>query len=204
VLSQWNISLWPLFPPNHYACDQGLHDVIGIDRGPPGHVVGTDEVFTVEMARTICMVLVTLAFTGPGWPFGSHCLDCGLVSSVWNEMADLSMVTILSRITIERQRTITKRFLLVLTLSFFMSYIRSFGIHLTDFFVRFWSCLRVRLVFLFETPLALVSFFKVTRLSFSMLAATSGINAGVVFFLFEFRCCSFAAGLPSLTFFKMS
>jgi hypothetical protein len=87
----------------------------------------------------------------------------------------------------ERRRTIAKKSSLVLIRSFFISSVRSFRTHLTDFFVRFRSCLRVRLIIFLETPWALASLFRVTHLSFSMSAATSVINAGILFCRFEVR-----------------
>ncbi len=148
--------------------------------------------------------MCTLAFTGPGCPFGSHCIDCCFVSGVWKETADSSMVTILSSSNMEWQRTIVKKSSLVLTRSFFISSVRSFGTHLADFFVRFRSCLRVRLMVLLETPWALASLFRITHLSFSMSTATSAINSGVLFFRLEllWRCrfsiCNFLQDVVDL------
>jgi hypothetical protein len=44
------------------------------------HINGADEALGFEEGQPICFVLIAVALTGMGWPFGSHCLDCCLVS----------------------------------------------------------------------------------------------------------------------------
>ncbi len=63
---------------------QDLDGVGGVDGGAPGDDVRIDEAARIKNATTICLVRLawTRAFSGPGWPFGIHCLLCFFVSGV--------------------------------------------------------------------------------------------------------------------------
>ncbi len=77
-----------------------------------------------------------MALIGPGAPFTSHCLDCCLVCGVWNDTADSSMVTIWSNIAMEWRRSSDMKAPQALTLSFFMSWLKSLGTQRADFLMR--------------------------------------------------------------------
>ncbi len=93
-----------------------------------------------KKASTICLFLVawTLALIGPDLPFSCHSLLCCLVSGVWNDIADSSIVIILSNMG-ERWQTIARNSSLVHTRSFFMSTVSSLGTHLANFLDKFRS-----------------------------------------------------------------
>jgi hypothetical protein len=78
----------------------------------------------------------TLALIGPGAPFTSHYLLCCLVWGMWKDTADSSMVTIQSNIAMEWRRSSDMKAPQVLTLSFFMSWLRSLGTYRADFLER--------------------------------------------------------------------
>ncbi len=135
----------------------------------------------------------------PGAPFTSHCLLFCLVWGVWKDTADSSMVTIRSNIALEWWRTSDKKAPQVLTLSFFMSWLRSLGTHRADFFERWRSSWRVAWIILVDTPWASQSFRTVTRLSLATWAVISATKVGSRILRLPLKSLWSAACFPSLT-----
>ncbi len=130
--------LQPLLLENLQEFSSGIHNIVSVHHGPPGHVVGVDETLTVKEGQTICFILDTwtLALIGPGVPFPTHCLECCLVWRVWMDTEDSFMVTIKSSIAMECWQISAMKGSQIPTLLFFISWVRSLGTHQANIFER--------------------------------------------------------------------
>jgi hypothetical protein len=133
---------------------------------------------TIILVRLAC----TLALTGPGSPFFSHCFDCCFVSGVWKDTIDSSIVTILSNMALEWRRTIDKNASHVLTLSCFCLLSNSRGTHLADFLTNPSSWCKMEWMVLTDVLWTIESFLMVIRRSSCTVAATSATRAGLLTF----------------------
>ncbi len=92
---------WPLLLENFQELAQGIHDVVGVHRCPPGHVVGADEALGVEEGQDhlLAPAGLHLGLGGASWPFRSFL--CCLIWGVWKDTTDLSKVTAWSSIAMK-------------------------------------------------------------------------------------------------------
>jgi hypothetical protein len=68
----------PRLSKNLQKPSQGLLDVFGIDSLALGDAVSVN--YALRMKEDKDLIPWTRAFTWPGWPFITHCMDCFLVS----------------------------------------------------------------------------------------------------------------------------